>query len=47
MSEQQQDHTGTVCPFCGINGKCAHPVKLPALAPWVANTWFKSIPTDN
>lgn len=47
MSEQQQDHTGTACPFCGINGKCGHPVKMPAIPPWQPNVWAKSIVTDN
>jgi hypothetical protein len=48
-SEQQKDHTGTVCPICGINGVCGHPVKFPAVcaAAWVPNVWVKSIPTDN
>jgi hypothetical protein len=42
MSEQQHDHTGTVCPFCGINGLCAHPVKEPPIPPWQPNIWFKN-----
>ena len=47
MSEQQQPHPGVTCPFCGINGTCGHPVKLPAIPPWISNVWFKSVPTDN
>jgi hypothetical protein len=47
MSEQQKDHTGITCPVCGINGVCSHPVKYPPIAAWIANVWFKSIPTDN
>jgi rRNA maturation protein Nop10 len=47
MSEQQENHTGTACPVCGINGTCSHPLKYPPIPPWQPNVFVKSIPTDN
>jgi hypothetical protein len=41
VSEQQENHTGIVCPFCAINGVCGHPVKLPPLPPWQADVFVK------
>jgi hypothetical protein len=38
-----KDHTGTVCPFCSINGVCGHPVTFPAIPPWVPNVFVKVV----
>jgi hypothetical protein len=38
---ETRDHTGIACPFCGINGACGHPVRLPPIPAWQPNVWFR------